>query len=54
MISTAHGTVLNPLQSSTPSSKGPLDQALREFAGATAELSFLEDGLHAVLTIERK
>jgi hypothetical protein len=54
MTSTAHGTVLNPLQSSTPSSKGPLGQALREFAGATAELSFLEDGLHAVLTIERK
>jgi hypothetical protein len=54
MISTVHGSVLNPQQPRKPSADGPLGRALREFAGATAELSFLEDGLHAVLTIERK
>ena len=33
---------------------GKSAQAIRSFGGVTAELTFLEDGLHAVLTIQRK
>jgi hypothetical protein len=31
-----------------------VDQLMKDFAGATAELTFLEDGLHAVVTVRRK
>jgi hypothetical protein len=43
-----------PSQLSAPAAKSPLDKVLKDFNGLTAELTFLEDGLHAVLTIERK
>lgn len=48
-----HGVPAEPFQLPAPAPRGPLGQAMRQFAGATATLSFLEDGLHAVLTIER-
>ena len=34
--------------------RAPMGQVLKEFRGLVAELTFLEDGLHAVVTIERK
>ena len=49
-----HGTLMAPRQTITPSSGSPMGQALKDFGGLTAELTFLEDGLHAVVTIDRK
>lgn len=49
-----HGTVLTPKQPVTPSEKSNLGKLLREFSDMTLALTFLEDGLHAVVTIERK
>ena len=54
VVSSVYGTALDPKQPVKPSDQGPLGQALREFAGARAEISFLEDGLRALLTIDRK
>ena len=48
-----HGTAISPNQLIRPSQDGPLGQALQDFRGATATLSFLEDGLRAVVTIQR-
>lgn len=48
-----HGTAISPNQLIRPSQDGPLGQALQDFRGATATLSFLEDGLRAVVTIRR-
>ncbi|MEO1996138.1 MAG: hypothetical protein ABGZ17_12770 [Planctomycetaceae bacterium] len=48
-----HGTAISPRQLVRPSQAGPLGQALQDFRGATATLSFLEDGLRAVVTIDR-
>ncbi len=49
-----YGTALAPRQPATLREGGDAARLLGEFAGATAELRFLEDGLHAVLTIEKK
>jgi hypothetical protein len=49
-----HGRAAMPHQLSAPAPKSPLDKILKDFKGLTAELTFLEDGLHAVVTIERK
>ncbi len=49
-----YGSQLFPKQPPELRKEGGMARLLREFAGATAELTFLEDGLHAVLTIERK
>jgi tetratricopeptide (TPR) repeat protein len=49
-----HGTVMAPRQRIAPSPSSPMGQVLKDFGGLTAELTFLEDGLHAVVTIERK
>ncbi len=49
-----HGEATAPRQLLAPAAKSPLDKVLQDFHGLTAELTFLEDGLHAVLTIERK
>ena len=48
-----HGTAISPRQLIRPSQDGPLGHALQDFRGATATLSFLEDGLRAVVTIRR-
>ncbi len=49
-----HGSAWQPRQQAAPSTGSPVDQLMKDFAGATAELTFLEDGLHAVVTIRRK
>ncbi|MEX2137927.1 MAG: hypothetical protein WD894_01610 [Pirellulales bacterium] len=49
-----YGSQINPQQHATPATGGKHAELLKGFSGATAELTFLEDGLHAVLTIERK
>lgn len=54
VICSVHGSAGDPRQPSAPSPRSPMGRLMREFAGATAELVFLEDGLHAVITIRRK
>jgi hypothetical protein len=49
-----YGSQSEPVQPAAPASGGRDAELLSGFAGATAELTFLEGGLHAVLTIERK
>jgi hypothetical protein len=49
-----YGSQSEPRQRAAPATGGSHADLLSGFAGATAELTFLEDGLHAVLTIERK
>jgi hypothetical protein len=48
-----HGSALEPRQGLTPSKHG-LHELLRDFRGLTTTFTFLEDGLHAVLNVERK
>jgi len=54
VTSTAHGTAANPRQAAAPPKGSTMDRLMRRFGGMTAELTFLEDGLHAVLTVERE
>jgi hypothetical protein len=49
-----HGSALFPRQPAVPSEKSSLGRLLREFADMTLALTFMDDGLHAVVTIERK
>ena len=49
-----HGDASTPRQLLAPTANSPLDKILKELHGLTAELTFLDDGLHAVVTIERK
>ena len=49
-----HGTSMAPRQFLAPATASPMGQVMKEFHGLTAQLTFLEDGLHAVVTIERK
>jgi hypothetical protein len=53
MTCSLHGSVLEPRQraDSNPTS---VDKALRGFGGMTVHFSLLEDGLRAVVTIDRK
>ena len=51
---TTHGCAELPKQLGTLAPESPAGRLLEDFGGATAELTFLEDGLHAVVTIERK
>jgi len=48
-----HGSALAPRQAAAPAQDQSLGKLLGSFAGLDATLTFLEDGLHAVLTIER-
>jgi len=48
-----HGDARNPKQQLTPDKASPT-RVLQTFGGLTATLTFLEDGLHAVVTVERK
>lgn len=49
-----HGDALAPRQPSAPLSNSSLDKLMKNFSGATATLEFTEDGLRAVVNIERK
>ncbi|MBV9125549.1 MAG: DUF1559 domain-containing protein, partial [Planctomycetes bacterium] len=54
MVCTVHGSVLDPRQPAAPSEQSPLGSLLDHFTGMTASLTFLENGLHAVVVIDRK
>lgn len=49
----AHGSFLDPKQGTEPSEKGSAS-ALKGLSDVTASLTFLKDGLHAVVEIDRK
>jgi len=49
-----HGTAERPKQFLAPTEGSPLGRLMKDFKGLTGELIFLEDGLHAVVTIKRK
>jgi hypothetical protein len=54
MACNVHGTALAPRQAVAPAPDQSLGKLLSSFAGLEATLTFLEDGLHAVVTIDRK
>lgn len=49
-----HGSIRDPRQPSQPTEASAPTKLLRELAGATATLKFMQDGLHAVVVIDRK
>lgn len=49
-----HGSAYNPQQAAIGSEKGSINEILNDFDGMTVGLKFLEDGLHATLTVKRK
>jgi hypothetical protein len=49
-----HGSATAPEQPLAPDETKAAGKLLREFGGLTATLTFLEDGLHAVVVVERK
>jgi hypothetical protein len=49
---TLHGSALEPRQATA--STRPAAQAMRQLQRVTASLTFLDDGLHAVITVDRK
>jgi hypothetical protein len=49
-----HGSAAAPRQFAAPAKNSPMGRLMQDFGGLTAELTFLEDGLHAVVTIQRK
>jgi hypothetical protein len=48
-----HQNAADPRQRAVPREDGTIDRMLRQFKGMTVGLTFLEDGLHAVVTIDR-
>jgi hypothetical protein len=49
-----HGSAAEPRQPAGLASRSPMGRLLKDFAGLTVELTFLEDGLHAIVTVDRK
>ncbi len=49
-----HGSASDPRQPAAPSPASDLGRLLSDFSDMTLTLTFLEDGLHAVVTIARK
>jgi hypothetical protein len=54
MICSHHGSLLSCRQERAPSESSSLGQLVEHFGGLSASLMFLEDGLHAVVIIDRK
>jgi hypothetical protein len=54
VVCSKHGTALSPRQGVAPAKESPMGKLLEEFGGVTMALTFLEDGLHAVVTVERE
>jgi hypothetical protein len=54
VVCSKHGTMASPRQALAPDETAPAGKAISSFAGMTAALTFMEDGLHAVVTIDRK
>jgi hypothetical protein len=53
MENTLHGRILAPRQREAPAEGVATTELLSEFRQATAALTFEDDGLRAVLTIDR-
>ncbi|MHB8901208.1 MAG: hypothetical protein ACYC6Y_20860, partial [Thermoguttaceae bacterium] len=53
-VCSKHGTAMSPRQDVAPAAESPMGKLLDEFGGVTMALTFLEDGLHAVVTVNRK
>jgi hypothetical protein len=51
---TVHGGALNPRQTTAPSERSAAGRTMRTLSGVTATLTFMEEGLHAVVTVDRK
>ncbi|HEX8291611.1 MAG TPA: hypothetical protein VF570_07650, partial [Pyrinomonadaceae bacterium] len=49
-----HGTAADPRQPAAPSDRSAAGRTMRRLTDLTATLTFMEDGLHAVLTVKRK
>jgi len=49
-----HGTLNSPRQPTAPSERSPAGRTMRALSDLTATLTFMEDGLHAVLVVNRK
>jgi hypothetical protein len=54
MTCSIHGSALAPRQPGVPAENSPLAKQLQRFGGMTATLTFMEEGLRAVVIIERK
>ncbi len=49
-----HGTAADPRQPTAPSDQSPAGRTMRRLSDLTATLTFMDDGLHAVLVVKRK
>jgi hypothetical protein len=49
-----HGTAADPRQPAAPSEQSPAGRTMRRLSDLTATLTFMDDGLHAVLVVKRK
>ncbi len=49
-----HGTAAEPRQATAPSDQSAAGRTMRRLTDLTATLSFMDDGLHAVLVVKRK
>ena len=49
-----HGTAADPRQPAVPSDQSAAGRTMRRLTDLTATLTFMDDGLHAVLTVKRK
>jgi hypothetical protein len=54
VICSVHGSALDARQADAPANNTTLDCLMRDFADMTATLTFLQDGLRAVVVIKRK
>ncbi len=54
MTCSVHGSVLDPRQPTAPAEQIGLGSLMKHFKGLTTTLTFTEDGLRAVMAIERK
>ena len=54
MACSLHGSAQSPRQPAGPADAGELGRLLKGLSDVSLALTFLEDGLHAVVTVERK
>ncbi|HYG75551.1 MAG TPA: DUF2950 family protein [Planctomycetota bacterium] len=54
VVCSAHHSVLKPQQKAAPNANTPTNALMQSISNVTVSLTFLEDGLRAVLTVERK
>ncbi len=54
VVCSVHGNAYTPRQSALGKEQGSIRKVLSNFGGLTIALTFLEDGLHATMTVKRK